>query len=66
MLKHFCDVCGKELTEHDIEEKISNFSNKQYGKVRFSLTAYVDDDPYGGDVCFDCIMDIIIKIREEK
>lgn len=66
MIKHFCDMCGKEMASQD-QGRIKIDAFNPYGKhLQVEIMTGLDGTMNGGDVCHACIYDAIRKHSEGR
>lgn len=62
MIRFFCDICGKDITESG---QATRMTGKQ-GRLQYEVIVAIDNVWNGGHVCWDCIYKAIEQTVKEK
>ena len=64
-VKYFCDICGVELIETNVLQKIEGSSlHVRYGKLGIQFIMYNNNTSNSGDHCKYCIFDAIAGLDD--
>lgn len=55
MIKHYCDVCGKELDRNYVSDRLI----RTMGKVKTEVMVSIDGAWNHGDICLVCLMNVL-------
>jgi len=61
MVRYFCDICAKEMSRQD-QERIK----VRRGRVSVEVMTALDNGWNGGQICHDCIVDVVFAYGEHS
>lgn len=65
MIKHFCDICGKDLTGHDHYEGKFKLLAYKYSLSASSNIPFLQDD-FSYELCEDCNNKLMEFLKRKK
>jgi hypothetical protein len=59
MIKHFCDVCGKEITRNMVSERFNENCILRNKRVQVEIVIGVGSTWNAGDLCRGCLWEFL-------